>query len=252
MVLCIFVALLMTVSCISFCSGLDCLNAWLDFSTPAQVPVLVQAQRSEKRRTKYGASYHVEIARVTRLDRPGPAFDVPWDSCEVPSPGKASSLATVNVGRGAFGIPWIALPVVCRPLTVADRPLVAGVFLGRGAPVVLVTLEASDGPEQSDQSTAVSKWIDAVNRARPGVSTVLLYDGAVPAWASSVCASKCQVVPLDIVDRDILEAFLKGDHSRRDGRLYVAGGQGQRIFEAPLSELARQSECAKALAATEK
>ena len=246
--LCLVVGLIMAAGCAGLCLGLDCLNAWLDFSTPAHVPVLVQARRSEKRHTKYGAPHGVSIARVTRMDRPGPAFDVPWDSCRVPSPSVASPLATVKVGPGAFGIPWISLPVVCRPLTVADRPLATGVFLGRGAPVVLVTLEAPDAPEQTDQSTTVPKWIDAADRARPGVSTVLVYDGAVPGWASSVCVRNCQIVPIDVVDRDILAIFLKGDDSRQGEHLYVANSRGQRIFSAPLSDLGRRSECAKALA----
>ena len=251
LILCLVLGLVMAAACMSVCLGFDSLNAWLDFSTPAQVPVLVQRIRREKRHTKYGAPYHVSIARVTRVDGPGPAFDVPWDSCHVPSPAVASPFAIVNVGRGALGTPWISLPIVCRPLAVTDRPLAAGVFLGRGAPVVLVTLNAIDAPQAIERSAAratVPKWIETVEHARPGVSTVLLFDGAVPEWASSVCSHNCQSVSQYESDRDILGLFLNRESSEHKDHLYVADAKGQRVFSAPLSDLERRPECAKVLA----
>jgi hypothetical protein len=45
------------------------------------------------------------------------------------------------VGPGALGASWISLPVLSLPTGVGDRPLVNGLTLGQGSPVVLVTLK---------------------------------------------------------------------------------------------------------------
>ena len=319
----------MAAACVFACFGLDCLNAWLDFSAPKPIRVLVHRRWTERHRGKTG--YHsVFFAEISRLDHAGPNFTVPWDSCKVSPSGPASPFATVRVGSGAFGIPWMSLPVECHPLEVSDRPLAKGVTLGRGAPVVLVTVGSLDGPEYLDDGAktlldriealpflsalvasdydlhahrvveveigkargftgqeraqliqilkpfgevddaartklidralefarttmqrnlaraTVTKWIDSIGHACPGVPKVIVYAGSKPDWASSVSGENCEMVRVQDIDHDIGALFMREEKSWHDDSFYVADGKGKRVFSAPVSELERL-DCAKLL-----
>jgi hypothetical protein len=124
--LALFGGLLMTATCAGLCLGVGCLNALLDFSPTVATPVLVQSTRSEKSMYKKQVTWD-RIATVNRLGHPHEAIDVNWNSCGVPSYDHPSPFAILSVGRGAFGVPWIALPVLCKPSQVpAPTPDNAG------------------------------------------------------------------------------------------------------------------------------
>jgi hypothetical protein len=40
-------------------------------------------------------------------------------------------------------VAWFSLPIHCRPLQIGDRPLFGGFFLGRGQPLVVITIEGA-------------------------------------------------------------------------------------------------------------
>jgi hypothetical protein len=137
-VMCSFAAVVMLVAGVGAVYGLDCANALLDVSSPMRTAVLVRNVWREDTSTIRGKS-SVVLATVSPADRPDQRFDLNWDSCHV-KPAEVSPFAAVRVGRGAFGAPWIALPVECRPLAVGDRPLFGSFRLG-SAPAIVATVE---------------------------------------------------------------------------------------------------------------
>jgi hypothetical protein len=237
LVLCLFGGLVMAAAGLSVCSGLDCLNAWLDFSRPVPVPVQVQTHRYEKRHTKYGAPHRVSIARVTRLDRPGQAFDVPWDSCQVTKSEVAARSATVNVAPGALGIPWISLPVVCHPLAVSDKPLVDHFFLGKGAPTIVVTIASTEGEGRATALKGLAAFLDVAERVSPSVPTAIISAGSPTEQPASGRCARCTTVPFEKIDREIHFAFTGREPGTDDDRIFLADRQGRRVFDASLGDV---------------
>lgn len=133
-----FVGLLMFLTYFGMANGLACANALLDTSPRVREPVLIRHLIRGSEKTVRG-SVVVAIATVSPVDEPTRQFDLDWNSCNVKRSTPVSPFAAVRVGRGAFGVPWVELPVECRPLAVSDRPLVGDFVLGRG-PAVLVIL----------------------------------------------------------------------------------------------------------------
>ena len=144
-----FVGLLMFVTYFGAAYGLACANALLDTSPRLREPVLVRSLRREGGKVN-GRRGSIGIATISPVDQPARQFDLVWDSCNVKRSTPVSPFAAVRVGRGAFGVPWVELPVECRPLAVSDRPLVGDFVLGRG-PAVLVILVPT---EQSSSLSA--------------------------------------------------------------------------------------------------
>ena len=137
-----FVAFLMLVAGVGAGYGLNCANALLDFSSPVRTPILVRGVNDGSGKTIRGASLTV-MATVSPLDRRDQRFKLNWNSCGV-SPDDISPFAFLRIGRGLFGAPWVALPVECRALAVADRPLFGTFRLG-SSPVIVATVERGEG-----------------------------------------------------------------------------------------------------------
>jgi hypothetical protein len=133
-----FVGLLMFVTYFGMAFGLTCANALLDTSPRVREPVLIRQLIRGSERTFRGKAL-VATATISPVNQPTRQLDLNWRSCNVKSSEPVSPSAAVLVGRGAFGVPWVELPVECRPLAVSDRPLVGQFVLGHG-PVVLVVL----------------------------------------------------------------------------------------------------------------
>lgn len=126
-------------ACLGTCVALPCVNALLDRSPLASIPVEVNNVDWKTLGAKSSTTH--PFATVHRLDNKGDDVVLDWGSCE-PAPPSSSPLATLRVGPGALGAAWISLPVLCRPPAVGDRPLVSGLSLGKGSPLILVTLKA--------------------------------------------------------------------------------------------------------------
>jgi hypothetical protein len=133
-----FVGLLMLVTYFGTACGLTCANALLDTSPRVRLRVLVRSLRREGGKVN-GRRGSIGFATISPVDQPTRQIDLVWDSCNVKRSMPVSPFAAIQVGRGAFGVPWVELPVECRPLTVSDRPLVGQFVLGHG-PAVLVVL----------------------------------------------------------------------------------------------------------------
>jgi len=314
-------------ACLGVCLAIPCFNALLDRSPLVSIPVEVKNIRWEKLGTKSSTTH--PFARVHRLDNKGDDVVLDWGSCR-PAPPESSPLATLRVGPGALGAPWISLPVLCRLPEVGDRPLVSGLSLGKGSPVVLVALKtdamadrlsnsanaltdailplsdssltseayfwrlqgiledknvantdsltaperlqlkgmleplgeakpkerqgivrramqfAKSASDRREASNTLPKWIEAVERARPGVSILIIYDSSPPSWAKSACTHNCRMAPRRAVDSEILGLFAKPKYPWEDV-LSLADGGGQNVFSSPLADLERSSECAKLL-----
>jgi len=128
------------------------LNALLDFSPKIVTPVYVQRKSSTPYRTLHGTKLTGRSAVVNRLDHPEEHVDVSWQwGCKGVA-GIPSRIATIKLGRGAFGVPWFSLPAGCRPLAVDERPLSQDFYLGKGRAAVLVALRT--GRPQSEAAAA--------------------------------------------------------------------------------------------------
>ena len=139
LVLCGFAAFVMFVTGLGAGYGLECANALLDASPQVREPVLVRHLRREHAGRRNHES-SAAIATISPVDLPTRQFDLNWSSCNVDDRSvPVSPFGAVRVGRGAFGVPWVDLPVECRQLAIDDRPLVRGLVLGR-APAVIVML----------------------------------------------------------------------------------------------------------------
>jgi hypothetical protein len=309
--------------------ALPCVNALCDRSPLSSIPVKVTHVKWRRLSATPGSTTH-PFATVHRLDNQGDDVVLDWGSCK-PAPPESSPLATLRVGHGALGAAWISLPVLCRLPAVGDRPLVPGLSLGQGSPVVLVVLRtdamrgylknrtdaleeavsplsdpslpseayvwrlqgvlgnkdvaesdiltaperlqlkgmleplgeakarerqaivrraiqfAKSASDQRESSHALPKWMETIERARPGVSVLIIYDGSPPTWAKTVCAGNCRMAPRRAVDSEILALFAKVEYPWHDDLLYIADGAGRNVFSSPLADLEGRSECAKRL-----
>jgi hypothetical protein len=129
------------------CVAVPVLNAVLDFSTPVETPIYVHHASTSMQSSR--GRYSLSVAKISRMDHPQERIKINWDTCGLPDDEPLSPFATLRIGKGAFGVPWIDLPVSCRGLAVRDRPLARDLYVGRGEPVVLFTL-----PECQEKSPA--------------------------------------------------------------------------------------------------
>lgn len=321
-------AVLTATACLGAFVALPCVNALCDRSPQVSIPVKVTYVEWRRLSSTPGSTTH-PFATVHRLDNKGDDVVLAWESCH-PAPPTSSPLATLRVGPGALGASWISLPVLCRLPEVGDRPLVSGLSLGHGTPVVLVMLKtdamsdylnnranafgdaisplsdsslsseayfwrlqgvledkdvaqtdilteperlqlkgmleplgkarpkerqvivrramrfAKSASDRREVSKTLPKWIEAVDRARPGVSILIIYDSSPPSWARSICVGNCRMAPRQSVDFEIFGLFAKPDYPWHDV-LYLADGGGQNVFSSPLTDLEGSSGCAKLL-----
>jgi hypothetical protein len=137
-------------------TALPVYNALLDLSPLTSTPVLVHNASERSFSTfKYGTG-HDRLAVVSRLDHPDERVTIDWKGCPIPSFRDTSPFATLRLGRGAIGVPWISLPIECHPLAISDKPLFGGTFLGKGGPVVLAIIEFDDPETEANLTRAVT------------------------------------------------------------------------------------------------
>jgi hypothetical protein len=145
-------------ACLGVCLAIPCVNALLDRSPLASIPVEVTNVRWRKMGAKSSTTH--PFATVHRLDNKGDDVVLDWGSCK-PAPPESSPLATLRVGTGALGASWISLPVLCRPPAVGDRPLVSGLSLGKGSPAVVVILKTD--ATRDDLNNRANALTDAIS-----------------------------------------------------------------------------------------
>jgi hypothetical protein len=222
------VGLLMLVTNFGMACGLECANALLDASPRVRVPVLVRRVRREDETTPKGAA-SVGIATISPVDQPTRQFDLVWDSCNLSRSTPVSPFAAVRVGRGAFGVPWVELPVECRPLAISDRPLVGKFVLGR-EPAVVVTLVPTEQSgnlptPQVERRAHLLMLLDRLEQGEPGWDTDLaLSDAREVLSADGEAEFQAIVAPLAVdnsaaTSRDIGEAaqrIVEGDSEHRN------------------------------------
>lgn len=135
--------------------GAPLLNAVLDFSPVVATPIHVERVWRETGSTMRFGTSSVALARVYRLDAPQQKAVISWDAC--PLRDKPLSLsASLSLSGGALGVPWFRGPIDCRELRIGDRPLYDGRYLGRGQPLVIVTVDSfgdADDRKELDEST---------------------------------------------------------------------------------------------------
>ncbi|HLK92914.1 MAG TPA: hypothetical protein VKZ18_23680 [Polyangia bacterium] len=201
-----FVGLLMLVAGVGAAYGLNCANALLDFSAPVRTPVLVRKVRSESGKTIRGATSLV-MATVSPLDRPDQQVDLDWRSCDVTSPAVVSPFASIRVGRGAFGAPWIALPVDCRALAAGDRPLFDTFRLGSG-PAIVATVDKGESASvramraerRSELLQTFDGFINGSTGSRRGQAEAALSDAELTLSAAGRAELENALRPLLIGD----------------------------------------------------
>jgi hypothetical protein len=238
-VMCGFCALLMLVAGAGAAYGLDSANALLDFSSPVRTAVLLRNVRREDTSTIRGKS-SVLIATVSPIERPDRQFDMNWNSCRL-KPDEVSPFAAIRVGPGAFGAPWVALPVECRPLAVGDRPLFGSFRLGN-APAIVATVEpeAADVREMRaarrfDLLQTFNGFVNGAPGSRRGQAEAALSDAELALLAEGRAELQKALEPLVIGDapekaKDIGRAAIRivnEDRQRQDpGYLLTLWKQG--------------------------
>jgi hypothetical protein len=116
-------------------STLPAVNAWLDFGP--KTPTVVRVNDVSSRR-----------AYVNRLDHPNESIVIAtWPRRRLGTGELASPLATLWVGRGALGVPWISR-IDRRPLELGDAPLFRfpSFTAGQGQPLMLIALREAESP----------------------------------------------------------------------------------------------------------
>jgi hypothetical protein len=236
-VIALFNGMLLMFAAAGACLGIECLNALLDVSPLRETPVHVNKTWEEKRLNKSGPPRHVTMAAVNRLDHPDERVVLNWDSCDVKYAAKRSRAATLRIGRGAFGIPWVALPVECHALTVDERPLFGDFVLGKRGPAVIFVVQLYD-PAPSDRydfaesSAAFPAWRRAIEATAPQVPLVMIWSGDRPDSASAFACPRCKLVHDADLDPQILALFTGTSSGESDNRVWVANAQGKRVFDS--------------------
>ena len=174
-------------------------NALFDFGPVKPTPVAVQSFGGRSFTTfKYGRSSS-RTAIVSRLDHPGEQIEIDWSGCPIPF-RETSPFATLRLARGALGVPWISLPIECRPLAVSDRPLFKGMVLGKGRPVILVVIEFDDPTMDETVTRAVAVVLEQLDRIAGGRADPL---------QSAVNEAVAEAGLLDQATQEQLKAVLK-------------------------------------------
>ena len=199
-----FVGLLMFVTYFGMANGLACANALLDTSPRVREPVLIRHLIRGSEKTVRG-SVLVAIATVSPVDEPTRQVDLDWNSCNVKRSAPVSPFAAVRVGRGAFGVPWVELPVECRPLAVSDRPLVGNVVLGREPAVVVVLAPEPGGfsAARAERRRGLLTNLDELSEARGDpeeMVNLLLVDAREALSADGQAEFRGIVAPLKASD----------------------------------------------------
>jgi hypothetical protein len=236
-VIALFNGMLLMFAAAGACLGIECLNALLDVSPLRETPVHVSKTWEEKRLNKSGAPYHVKMAAVNRLDHPDERVVLNWDSCDIKYAAERSRAATIRIGRGAFGIPWVALPVGCQALTVDERPLFGDFVLGKRGTAVIFVVQLydpalSDGYDFHESTSAFPTWRRAVEATAPQVPLVMIWSGDRPDKASAFACPRCKLVHDSDVDPQILALFTGTSSEASDDRVWVANAQGKRIVDS--------------------
>ena len=236
-VVALFTGMLFLLAAGGTCLGIECLNALLDFSPLQETPVVVSPTWQKARVNKNGSPYHVKMAAVNRLDHPDERVELNWDSCDVKYPAERSRAATLRIGRGAFGIPWVALPVGCHALTVDERPLFGDFVLGKRGPAVIFVVQLydpalSDGYDFHESTAAFPTWRRAIEATAPQVPLVMIWSGDRPDKASAFACPRCKLVHGSDVDPQILALFTGTSSEASDNRVWVANAQGKRVFDS--------------------
>jgi hypothetical protein len=196
-----FVGFLMLITYVGAVYGLECANALLDTSPRVREPVLIRRLSRVQGKTIRGGSLEA-VATISPVDQPTRQFELDWGSCKVKWSTPVSPYAAVRVGRGAFGIPWVDLPVECRPLAISDRPLVGDFVLGR-APAVVVILRperprgASAG--HAERLQGLFMHLDELKEGRGDpaeIANLLMFDGQAVLSADGQAAFFGIVAPL--------------------------------------------------------
>jgi hypothetical protein len=136
--------------------GAPVLNALLDSSPVVATPIHVERVWRETGSTMRFGTSGVTQAKVHRLDAPQQKVVISWDACPLPRDRPISPSASLSLSGGALGVPWFRGPIDCRELHIGDRPLYDQRYLGRGQPLVIVTVDSfgdADDRREVDEST---------------------------------------------------------------------------------------------------
>jgi hypothetical protein len=135
--------------------GAPVLNALLDFSPVVATPIHVERVWRETGSTMRFGTSSTTLARVYSLDAPQQKAVISWDACPLRDKPISHS-ASLSLSGGALGVPWFRRPIDCRELRIGDRPLYDQRYLGRGQPLVIVTVDSfgdADDRREIDRST---------------------------------------------------------------------------------------------------
>jgi hypothetical protein len=223
--------------------GITCLNALLDFSPLQETPVHVRDAWEKAERYK-GQTSHVKMAIVNRLDHPNERVELNWDSCKIPHGDPPSASATIRIGRGAFGIPWVALPVQCHALTITEEPLFGDFYLGKGSPAIIFTVERSDNASSDERVAMYSKWRRSIEEVAPQIPLFMFWEGPTPDKIIAAACPRCTLVHDKDVNSHVFDFFTKQSVFPfwYPDDVFLANAKGEAAAWSPISNTDAMSE----------